>query len=231
MGALRREMLGAQSSVSVPFLDHTGSESAVSKAVAALASSLPAGGRVLYTGNARTPFYAHMERSFPMMKTIALEDINESNAIFSNGVLDVLIVELTSVELNLGTKLSKDDSIVEKVQAVVKTATNGNFVSLFTSENVFSPAIATVFPESTEHIQSSSVRAIEDAEQAEEDSVDFGNMPYGDRDMAWGAYFPYWFWEGLITLLMIAGIAFGAIRMLLGMQTPTFFLSEKKKTD
>lgn len=214
---MRREISNAKSSVSIPFVSHAGENTAVASAVASLATSLPAGSRVVYQGNGRTAVFKALVAANPEVQIAQLSEITSNNAIFSNGVLDVLIVELTGAESKLADKLAKDDAIVAQVQAVVQSATNGKYISVFTSEAVYEPAITSNFEESSGHLDVSARR-------------DSGDEPF-EADLPWGAYFPYWFWEGLLALIIFFGIAYIIIWCLMTLQTPSVFLVDKKKND
>lgn len=217
---MHREVSSAKSSVSIPFVSHVGENTAVSAAVAALASSLPTGAGIYYQGNGRTSLFKNTVNTNSNLQILQLADLTADHAIFSNGVLDVLIVELTTVDINLAAKLAKDDAIIGQVQAIVQSATNGKFISVFTSEAVYEPAITSTFAESNSHLDVS----------AREPVSDSGNNQF-DGDLPWGAYFQYWFWEGLLAFIMIFGTAYIAIYCIMTLQTPSVFLTDKKKND
>jgi len=217
---LRKEVTSSKSSVVVPFMAYEAGEDAVLPAIVSLASTLPAGAKVVYQGSQRTAFYTQLKKSVSSLEVLGKDALKSENAIFSNGHLDVLIVELTATESSLAAKLAKDDETIAKVQEIVEDATDGNYVALFASETIVLPAIQTEFASDHAHlfIQNAMAR-----DQAAED--DEKNPP------EWSAYFPAWFWEGLVSLIVFMIILSTAIYCIMDIQTPSSFLTEKKKNE
>lgn len=201
-------------------MSHTGENSAIASAVASLASSLPTGAGIYYQGNGRSNLFRAVVAANAQLQILQLADLDSNNAIFSNGVLDVLIVELTGQENQLTAKLAKDDAIIEQVQAIVQAATNGKYIALFTSETVYEPALISNFEESNSHLDV----------EAREPVADSGSSEW-DGDLPWGAYFQYWFWEGLLAFIIFFGVAYLIIYCIMSLQTPSVFLTDKKKND
>lgn len=224
LSRLRQSMSASQSSVEVPFLEHDSEADFIVPSIASLASHLPSGAKVVFLGSARSALYNRLKHSVPSVEAVAASSLTKENSIFSNGKTDLLIVSLSSADLSLSSKLERDDKHIAAIQSVVEEATNGNFVSLFTAESVALPAIETEFKDSKTH-----VRVALAQQQGQEDNASDETTEPNVPD--WAAYFPSWFWEGLVTFLFFVGTALVIIYALMYLQTPTVFLVEKKKND
>lgn len=231
-------MTASKSSVAIPFMAYEAGENPVASSVASLAASLPYGSKVLFHGSQRSSFFKSLQRAVPSVEAVDAQTLQNDNAVFHNGQTDLLIVSLSSIDMSLSAKLAKDDEQIDNVQKVVEQATNGKYVALFAAESVVLPPIETEFQHSKAHVHVTlelqqqeqqeterSVEEIEEAEAAMDDTTDETNPP------AWADYFPAWFWEGLVTFLFFTATALVIIYALMYLQTPSVFLSEKKKND
>ena len=194
-------------------------------AISSMVSALPEGAKILYQGSGRTSFFKQLKREVESLEVLDKDALKADNTIFSNGRLDVVIVELTAFETTLANKLSKDDETIANVQEMIEDATDGNYVALFATEAVLMPSIQTEFESATSHIRiQSSERDVNNVDAIDADSEN-PNIP------KWAAYFPSWFWEGLVASIIFLIIALVAICCLMSVQTPSAFLAEKKKND
>jgi len=237
LSRLRKEVTSSKSSVVMPFVDHEASNSGVvHTAISKFVKALPASSKIVYSGASRTALFNALYAAAPQVETVPIKDLKADHAMFSNGVLDVLIVELNEFESTLAAKLAKDDETIATVQELVEEASNGNYVSLFTVQTVASPAIQFDFGTTTDHLRVVSERDDEPMEPIEgapvnETAPSAPSAPSPKNPPEWAAYFPYWFWEGLVWMLIWGAIALTAIICLCSLQAPSVFLADKKKSD
>jgi hypothetical protein len=246
MTRLKKEVTSSKSSVVMPFVDFEASNYVlVPEAIISVAKSLPTGSKVVSIASGRTHLSNRLASEISGLETIDVSALTSGHSIFKNGALDIMIVELTSDAATVAAKLEQDDKLMDKIQDIVEDATDGNYVSLFTTQTVISPAIQIDFGASTEHLRVVSAnveRADPSAPVVETPIVETPSnetLPPGNstgpvvesNPPNWGAYFPYWFWEGAVWMIVWGFLVLVAINMLMGLQTPTAFLAEKKKND
>lgn len=221
---LKEQVASARSSVVVPFVAiETWESNVVPNTVVSLAQSIAANANVYYfsTGAQRTRLLNALKKDVPALNVLVASDISNDHEMFSNNKIDLFIVELSNFETTTDAKLAGDAATVETIQSVVQQSTSGRFVSLFTSLAISEPTIQYEFSSSIEHVQ---IAGFERNVANNTNGTD-GNPP------DWAAYFPYWFWEGLIYIILFIAIALFAVGLLGSIQTPTVFLSEKKKNE
>lgn len=209
----------------------------MSSALSGFVKSLPKTSNIIYVGTQRTNLVSTLTEK--RLTVLSRENLKTENTIFSNGVLDILIVELTEDDNSLSAKLNKDDMVIGQIQEIVEDATGGKYVALFAALAVAEPAIQIEFGASTEHMRVMLGRENSDLDDAvptpsnttEPTNGTTPTAPIIQNPPPWGDYFPYWFWQGLIWVLFFIFLVLVAIGSLFSLQTPTTFLAEKKKND
>eukprot|EP01121_Diplochlamys_sp_Union-15-3_P011082 TRINITY_DN317_c0_g1_i1.p1 TRINITY_DN317_c0_g1~~TRINITY_DN317_c0_g1_i1.p1 ORF type:complete len:313 (-),score=55.30 TRINITY_DN317_c0_g1_i1:76-1014(-) len=134
----------------------------------------------------------------------------EDAEIFTNGVTDLLVVHLDAKKSE--KKFSDDDKLIKSVVDIVSSATNDNYVAVFTSERSLEPYIDW-YP------QSLKVHKKRTFSQ-------YGEEPHRNW---FESHFPGWFWQAFFTaiaLFIIGGCGFTAMASL---QSPDKWESTRKK--
>eukprot|EP01121_Diplochlamys_sp_Union-15-3_P011084 TRINITY_DN317_c0_g1_i3.p1 TRINITY_DN317_c0_g1~~TRINITY_DN317_c0_g1_i3.p1 ORF type:complete len:313 (-),score=60.21 TRINITY_DN317_c0_g1_i3:50-988(-) len=134
----------------------------------------------------------------------------ENADILTNGVTDLLVVHLDAKKSE--NKFSDDDKLIKSVVDIVSTATNDNYVAVFTSERSLEPNVDW-FPQSLKV-------------QKKRSFTQYNEEPHRNW---FESHFPGWFWQAFFTaiaLFIIGGCGFTAMASL---QSPDKWESTRKK--
>ncbi|KAL6055421.1 hypothetical protein QOT17_016757 [Balamuthia mandrillaris] len=183
---LRSLLEGAASSVIAPYTYHTSTSSSLSSLVL---SKLPSAASVVVAGleegkdKLKDATYIKLEES--------LNYLRQHTDLFSNGRTDLLLVFLHDESV----------SFVGELNGLVKEASSGNYLSVFSAENpVVPPVQSTSYPSRAE---------------TEEEEEELEESPYSDMD-----YWPASVWEGLITAVLLLSILFFGVFCTFRVQVP-----------
>lgn len=219
MPHLNQEATSAKSSLILPFVETSHlSNTVLSSALNLLSENLPIESQIIFVGNQKSNLLSKLGRETKLISEVSSE-LNVEHFIFSNDQTEIVIIDLDKIEPTLNEELSYDDVIISSNQKVIEDATNGNFISFFIAQSASSPQIQTQFYDEGQHRSHvyHQTRSV------------VGGIGGVVIALTWYEYFPVWFWQGFIWIIIWILMSVVAIYSLASIQTPSFFLNDKRK--
>jgi len=216
---LANRLSKAKSSLMVPFVTASKSNEKISDSLQKLSEDLS---KIYPSSNcflAKSSSSSFLSNLASKIKTKTpeqlLELLDKENNMFSNGVPDLIIVPFDS------PTFYEHDAYIEKVQKVVDEKTNGNFVSIYTSDA----------PKTTHALRSftveqmSTVSGYTEVTQVTPDTSDLDPYNVG----VYNSYFPIQMFEILMVAIFTIGTILVGGLCLFGTQTPQKYETPKKQ--
>jgi hypothetical protein len=215
LGTLKNLMLNSRSSIFVPHLDL--SASLLNTVVEVGSSANTNGGSVIFAGKGSV-LLPELKNSVPQVKAVSLAKLEEflsTSKVFSNGVTDIIFVQLDD-ESNLQQKFTNTNHVIEAVNSAISAKTQ-NYVSVYTGLKY--EAVDWGMSFSSKRYLSSVFDVIID---------ETNNGTNGTQPNWFQVYFPGWFWEVVVGGLFFIPFVISGFCVMLGLQAPEHFVPPSK---
>lgn len=128
----------------------------------------------------------------------------ENHPILSNGKVDLLIIPIENIaEMDKGKRIEKEMDTIKNMNDIIRSLTNGKFVSIFTGSN--------------QH-------QIFSSNQKRDNFLSDADGDDDDKEYDWSEYLlKAWFWEGLGVVFIFLFVVITVNISFLRMQTPDRF--------
>jgi len=161
-----------------------------------VSSTKKSGGAVLYFGK------GSLDQNLGEVRLVNSVSELKSDPIFSNGIPDLLVVQLSSEKSSTQEKLADTDAVITQVESVISEETKKS-ISVYTALEY--------------HALSSEIELPAEKRFVVEYEAPSNN---GTIPHVFNRWFPNWFWELLVVWVVFLVIAFVGLVALFGLQTP-----------
>jgi hypothetical protein len=218
LGQLKDLIRNSESSLSAPFVDMP---SAFDINVANIAYQAKSSGKVFYIGKGSVLLH-DIKHKVPETIVAISEDtehtLKRNSAIFSDGVTDFIVIYLPKTTAN-SEKFKETDKTIRKVNSIVSTYTP-NYVSAYTALAYDNPEFNMEFGEKTIITKRYVSYSLQTSNGT---NVTNGTVP------VFRQYFGGWFWELVVTLVVLVPLLIIGTYAIDSIQTPLFDPKMKKK--
>jgi len=210
LSTLKKLMEKEKCSLYDPYLDLDGSFNPFVVNLAYEAKNF--GAKIIYTGQG-SQLLQNLIKRVPELQVVKLEEFQEISDIFSNGVTDLVIVEIPE------PRFKETDQFIKTVQTNLEEKTS-NYIGVYT-------ALEFDYPPSFEFERRAVFEALSNYSIS---NITENSTESNSTETKFFYFFPGWFWEVFLTLGIMMPTMIGSVFALKEVQVPRMYAANTQTT-